>query len=358
MSARRGVSAASPGRLPYGHVNEPVHFPGVRGHEAALSALSRAIVRGQLHHGLLLSGPPGVGKATVARGLACALHCAVAPGVGCGACVTCRRIFEDHHAGVEWIRPEGPGGMVKVDVARELGIRLQHAPFEGDHHVVVFDPADALNESSFNALLKSLEEPRPGVHFVLLVTHTDNVLPTIRSRCLPVRLGPLPRPTVAEIVDDVLRSAEAPPSEARRALAVRLSAGSPGRALQLCGDEDLDVAMALTAAAIDAAERGTSGVFSGDDSPLWQAWASATGGSGTGKAARERAACGRMADLWLLHLRERVGGGDGLPGLPHPSLPPARLVRQIDRLLTFSEGLLRNPNARLSLEQTLLDLSA
>lgn len=335
-----------------------MHFPGVRGHEAAQSALSRAIVRGQLHHGLLFSGPPGVGKATVARGLACALHCPVAVGVGCGECVTCRRIFEDHHAGVEWIRPEGPGGMVKVAAARELGIRLQHAPFEGDHHVVIFDPADALNESSFNALLKALEEPRPGVHFVLLVTHTDNVLPTIRSRCLPVRFGPLPRATVEAIVAEALADAEDPPQPARRQLAVRLSAGSPGRALQLCGDEGLDAAMSLTAAAIEAAQRGTSGVFGGDDSRLWQAWTAATGGGGSGKAARERAACGRMTDLWLLHLRERVGGGEGLPGLPHPSLPPDRLVRQIDRLLTFSEGLARNPNARLSLEQTLLDLSA
>jgi DNA polymerase-3 subunit delta' len=334
-----------------------VHFPLVQGHEAACSALSRAIVRGQLHHGLLFVGPAGVGKATVARGLACALHCTEAPGIGCGQCVTCHRILTGLHAGVEWIRPEGPGGMVKVDAARELGIRLQHAPFEGEHHVVVLDPADALNEASFNALLKALEEPRPGVHFVLLVTHTGNVLPTIRSRCLPVRFGVLPTATVTEIVDAALAARdEEPPGEQRRALAVRLSAGSPGRALQLCADEDLDGALTLTAAAIRASEGGMAGVFGGDDSPLWRAWTDTTGGSGPGKAARERAVCGRLTDLWLLHLRECIAGGQGLPGLPPPSVEPGRLVRRIDRLLAFSEGLLRNPNARLALEQTLLDL--
>jgi DNA polymerase-3 subunit delta' len=342
-------------------VTEAVHFPGVRGHEAAQAALSRAIGRGQLHHGLLVIGPDGVGKATLARGLAAAIHCRQAPGIGCGTCVTCRRIAEGLHAGVEWIRPEGPGGMVKVDAARELGIRLLHAPFEGDHHVVILDPADALNPASFNALLKSLEEPRPGVHFVLLVSHTGNVLPTILSRCIPIRLGVLPREVVAEIVATAVAELDAPADARRQALAVRLSDGSPGRALALCADESLDAIVELTSAAIDAADRGSPGVFGGEDSPLWRAWSQATAGTaGTSKSARERAACARLADLWLLHLREQMRGHDGLPGLPAagasgPSNAPTA-VRRIDRLLAFSEGLLRNPNARLSLEQTLLDL--
>ena len=96
------------------------------------------------------------------------------------------------------------GGKIKVEVARELSHRLQHAPFEGQHHVVIFDPADALTEQAYNALLKSIEEPRPGVHFVMITTHPDGLLPTILSRCLPVRLGPLPLPLLTEVVQGVL----------------------------------------------------------------------------------------------------------------------------------------------------------
>lgn len=336
-----------------------MHFPGVRGHEAAQAALSRAAGRGKLHHGLLVVGPEGVGKATVARGLACALHCPERPGEGCGACVSCRRVLSGAHAGVEWIRPEGAGGLIKVETTRDLGNRLQHAPFEGDHHVVVLDPADALNDQAFNALLKALEEPRPGVHFVLLVSHTDAVLPTIRSRCLVVRLGPLPSALVAEIVDAAIEADPelSPPSAEARALAVRMSEGSPGVALSLCADPTLPAAVALTRRAIEAADTGTRAIFCGDKGPLWTAWSEATAGPATGRPARERAACARIVDLWLLHLREGLRGGEGLPGLPASTPDPAAVAMRLDRLLSLRESLVRNPNARLALEHTLLEMS-
>lgn len=335
-----------------------MHFPGVRGHAAAQLALSRAAARGHLHHALLVSGPPGIGKATFARGLAAALHCRVRPGVGCGSCVACHRVLTGLHAGVEWILPEGAGGRIKVETARELGIRLQHAPFEGDRHVVVLDPADALNEQAWNALLKALEEPRPGVHFVLLVTHLDGVLPTIRSRCLPVRLGPLQGAVVAEIVQAELAASEdpTPPTPAALELAVRLGAGSPGVALALLADDTLPAVLTLTRHAIEAADAGARAVFSGDKSPLWSAWSEAIAGPSTGRPARERAACGRLVDLWLMHLRERLRGGDGLPGLPAARGEPSTHVRRVDRLLALQESLAHNPNARLALEHMLLEI--
>lgn len=344
----------------HGPTDGPVHFPGVRGHAAAQAALARAAQRGKLHHGLLVVGPEGVGKATLARGLAAALHCGVRPGQGCGTCVSCRRVLTGVHAGVEWIRPEGAGGLIKVETTRELGNRLQHAPFEGDHHVVVLDPADALNDQAFNALLKALEEPRPGVHFVLLVTHAEAVLPTIRSRCLVVRLGPLPGPLVAQIVDAAIeaRADDDPPSAQARALAVRLSEGSPGAAMRLCADPTLAAAVTLTRRAIEATRAGSRAIFCGDKGPLWSAWAEATAGPATGRPARERAACGRVVDLWLVHLRETLRGSEGVPGLPASDLEPATIASTLDRLLALREGLARNPNARLALEHTLLEMTA
>src|SRR5690606_37922568 len=145
-----------------------VRFPGTLGHTEAQARLHRALRRDQLHHGIILVGPRGVGKATLARGLACALHCTASPGLGCGACTACHRVMARTHAGVEWIEPEADSTTIKVGAARELANRLELAPFEGRHHVVVFDPAEALNEQALNALLKTLEEPRPGVHFVMI----------------------------------------------------------------------------------------------------------------------------------------------------------------------------------------------
>ena len=341
-------------------------FPGVRGHEHAQARLSRAIARDQLHHGLIVMGPRGIGKAALALGLACALHCPVRPAVGCGRCTVCHRVLTGLHAGVERIVPEAEGGKIKVEVARELSHRLQHAPFEGQHHVVIFDPADALTEQAYNALLKSIEEPRPGVHFVMITTHPDGLLPTILSRCLPVRLGPLPLLTegVQGVLAERQRKAvaegeEAPtPDPERLALALRLAQGSAGLALELAADPSLDDVLALVRSAMSAAHEGPAGIFSGDKGPLWSAWTQASGGAGPGRPARERAACGRALDLWLLHLREHLRGGQGLPGLPGAGAEVPALLHQIDRLQALREGLERNPNVRLALEQTLLELTA
>lgn len=344
-------------------------FVGVHGHRHAQARLSRAIVRGKLHHGLIFMGPRGIGKATLARGLACALHCTEQHGVGCGRCNTCQRIMSDRHGGVEYVRPETDGGTIKVEAARELSHRLQLAPFEGEHHVVVFDPADALTEQAYNALLKSIEEPRPGIFFVMLTTHPDQLLPTINSRCMPVRLGPLSMETLSVVVDQALarRRAEAeqqgeevpaPPDPERRALALRLSQGSAGRALQLLDDAALDDDLRMVAEAITATQRGPQAIFCGDKGPLWRAWTQAHGGPGQGRPARERAACARAIDLWLLHLREHLRGGNGLPGLPAVGGDVAMRLRQLDRLQALRESLLRNPNVRLAIEQTLLELSA
>ena len=333
-------------------------FPGVRGHAQAQARLSRAITRDQLHHGLIFVGPAGVGKATLARGLAAALHCPEQPGVGCGTCTTCRRIAAGTHAGVEWVQPDEPGGRVKIDVARSLAHRLELAPFEGNRHLVVFDPAGAIGEAGFNAMLKTIEEPRPGVHFVMIVTGLDVLLPTILSRCLTVRLGRLEEDDVKAIVAEQVTDAKEPPTPARIELAAGLAGGSAGLAVSLALDSSLDAALALLGQVVGAAQAGPPAIFSGNKSPLWQAWDAAVGPVKSGKPARERATLRRLCELWLLHLRERLRGREGLPGVPPGPADARAVLRQLDHVQSLLERLGRNPNVRLSLEQTLLSLGA
>jgi DNA polymerase-3 subunit delta' len=342
---------------------------GVRGHDEARLRLARAVARRSLHHSLVFVGPKGVGKATTARALARALHCTVAPGIGCRECPSCRRVDAGMHAGVEWIVPETAGGKIKVEVARELATRLLSAPFEGDAHLVVFDPADALTEQAWNALLKTIEEPRPGVHFVSIAQGLDSLLPTILSRSAVVRFGRIADDDVGHVLDEVLArraesdddddaaKADVPP--ARRALAMRLAEGSPGVAVELALDASLDAIHRLLAQAVDAARRGPASIFAGERGGLGQAFADASAGPQTGKPARERLAVARMTELWLLHLRERMRGREGVPELGELARAHdggAGSLRAAALLLELQDRLERNANARLVLEHALLEL--
>jgi len=332
-------------------------FAGVRGQAVAITQLERALDRDQLHHTLLFVGPRGVGKARTARALARALHCEVAPRRGCGECTTCRRIDTDRHAGLEWIVPEGAGGSIKAEVTRELASRLLLAPFEGDHHIVVFDPAEALDDRAMSVLLKTLEEPRPGVYFVLVATSLDGILPTILSRCAVVRFGRLGDDDVGAVLDHALTSqpdVEVP--EARRLLAIRLADGSPGVAIELALDASIDATHALLREAASAALRGPAAIFDGKASPLSVSFAEATEGPDNGRPSRERQAVMRTSELWLLDLRERLRGRDGVPEIEGIATDKRTLVRATDTLVELQARLARNSNARLALEAALLEI--
>jgi len=371
------------------------HLPGVRGHQGAQIALMRALGRGQLHHALVLVGPRGVGKATFARGLACALLCPRAPARGCGACSTCHRVLAGNHPDVDWLVPDGKAGTISVDNARACHVRQAHAPYEGPAYVVVVDPADALGEGAGNALLKTIEEPRPGIHFLLLTTNLQGVLPTILSRALPVRLGRLEDEIVAEILRE--RAGDVP--QERRDMASLLAEGSAGVALELASDPTLERCMELLRQALAAVQQGPRAIFSGDHAPLWTAWSAAVGTgeaepapepaeplpppepAAPGKKPRatpkpkkteadakpgkpkdapglQRAAVRRLTELWILHLREQIRGRQGLSGLP-PGAPasPAQRVATIAALQQLEARVERMGNVRLTLEQTLLDLT-
>lgn len=375
-------------------------FPGVVGHEGPTGMLARALGRDRLHHSILLSGPRGVGKTTLATGLACAALCEVSPGLGCGNCPTCQRVLTGRHTDLRHLEGTGMSGSIKVEHAREVIVRTQHAPFEANRHFLLVHEADRFNASSGNALLKLFEEPPPGVHFVMLTANPAELLDTLVSRSVHLRLSPLTDAQVGEVVAQHPEATKQAPPE-RVETAIRLAQGSPGLALELLADaESLEPIRRFLAEMIAAAREGPPRIFGGERSPLWQAFEAAWSSIADPEAEeddapepevvvvkqdgrkkkpakkkrkksklteararkikpyQQRTATRRMADLWAIHLREQLRGAEGLPGVPASSRAGAALVGELDRVRQLRDALGGNPNVRLALEQTLLDLSA
>jgi len=231
----------------------------VRGHDRVRAMLTRALERDRLPPALLFSGPEGVGKKTLALAVAQAALCEVGPsGAACGACSTCRRVeagvrslpdlrreadrrpdedvWRNFRLHPDLVLVEGwrltrggrprPEPEIRVDQVRNLIVEISGAPFEARRRVFVVDDAHGMNESAQNALLKSLEEPPPRSHVLLVTSAPLGLRQTIRSRCQVLRFGPLPRALVASYLREHRRlSAE----EAH--LRAGLGGGSLGAAL-------------------------------------------------------------------------------------------------------------------------------
>ena len=164
----------------------PRNFEEMVGQEHVLRALVNALDSGRVHHAFLFTGTRGVGKTTIARILAKSLNCE--GGVSskpCGACAACREIDEGRF--VDLIEVDA-ASRTKVDDTRELLENVQYAPTRGRYKVYLIDEVHMLSTHSFNALLKTLEEPPPHVKFLLATTDPQKVPVTVLSRCLQFNL--------------------------------------------------------------------------------------------------------------------------------------------------------------------------
>ncbi|MGM0985548.1 MAG: DNA polymerase III subunit gamma/tau [Pseudomonadota bacterium] len=170
----------------------PRTFHELVGQEHVQRALVNALDQGRLHHAYLFTGTRGVGKTTLARILAKCLNC-TANGQGdagvtstpCGECDSCRSI--DGGRFVDLIEVDA-ASRTKVEDTRELLDNVQYAPTQGRYKVYLIDEVHMLSTSSFNALLKTLEEPPPHVKFLLATTDPQKLPPTVLSRCLQFTL--------------------------------------------------------------------------------------------------------------------------------------------------------------------------
>ena len=226
----------------------PRSFPELIGQDHVRRALVNALDQDRLHHAYLFTGTRGVGKTTIARILAKSLNCEThgVSSTPCGECGACREI--DAGRFVDLIEVDA-ASRTRVDETRELLDNVPYAPTRGRYKVYLIDEVHMFSSHSFNALLKTLEEPPPHVRFLLATTDPQKVPATVLSRCLQFNLRLMPVPVISDHLAAILAAEGIEYSGAALGQIARAANGSMRDALSL-----LDQAIAFGEGTVRAAD--------------------------------------------------------------------------------------------------------
>jgi len=233
----------------------PRSFSEMVGQDAVVTALTHALEQKRLHHAYLFTGTRGIGKTTVSRILAKSLNCTGADGQGgitatpCGVCGACTEIDADRY--IDYIELDAASNR-GIDEIRDLLERAAYKPSVGRFKIFMIDEAHQLTKDSFNALLKTLEEPPDYLKFVLATTDPEKMLPTVLSRCLQFNLRPMAPEVVAEHLQNVLKAEGVDYDQASIRLLSRAARGSMRDALSLTDQGIAYAGGALNADAVRA----------------------------------------------------------------------------------------------------------
>jgi len=270
-------------------------LPGIDAHPHARALLMPALApHGSPSHAYLFHGPAGTGKRAVARAFAAAL---LMRGARTPATVA-ERVARDSHPDLTWVTPSGAAEMLVADIEEPVVAAASRTPFESARRVFVIEGAETMNDQAANRMLKTLEEPPPFTHLVLLADRREDVLATIASRCQPVRFDPLPSALIARrLAGTGAGGANGAGLDVDRGLAcARLALGDAGVAERLASEEG----EALRARAEDFVRSAIAGAT---DKRMWLGLLDVAKAAGT--AAGERAQEQLERELEFVPSKER-----------------------------------------------------
>lgn len=204
----------------------------ILGNANLLSSLYQAISSKKLAGCYILEGAEGSGKLTIARHIASALTCTVSRNgtAPCGTCPACENVQKGNHVDVIELRPEPDVKHIPVAAVREFLSATHMLPTQGDWRVLIIENAECMKKEAQNALLKSIEEPRPNTVFFLLTEDRTRLLPTVQSRAVKLKTQALPNATIRSELEKITSDSEAIEN------ALLLCAGALGKAREVLSD--------------------------------------------------------------------------------------------------------------------------
>lgn len=208
-------------------------FQDILGHEMIKEHFQKAIETQKVSHAYILAGEAGMGRKSLANAFVLTLLCEKGKSQPCMECHACKQVLSGNHPDLIYVKHEKPNSIGVDDIRDQINDTIMIRPYSSYYKIYIVDEAEKMTVQAQNALLKTIEEPPSYAVILLLTTNPDGFLPTILSRCVQLKLRPLPDFVVKSYLTE---SMGVPPSEAE--LYAAFSRGNLGKAIKLAGSEE------------------------------------------------------------------------------------------------------------------------
>lgn len=210
-------------------------FKNILGHESEVELLQKSVMLGKVSHAYIFEGEKGCGKKELAEAFAMTLECEKGAKDACMECISCKQALTHNHPDIIYLTHEKPNTISVNDIRQQINGDVYVKPYSGKYKVYIVEDSNKMNIQAQNALLKTIEDPPEYVVIILLTQNAESFLPTIRSRCVSIKMKPVQTIQIIQYLIDVL---EVPEATAR--MCASFSQGNVGKAAKLSASEDFN----------------------------------------------------------------------------------------------------------------------